>query len=129
MIPPTDAKSVPMKCLSMFLLIICAVAASHGGQSPWSASWIWNDVPAKDMWFRKTLTAPREVKQAKIAVTADNRYELYVNGNSVGSDGDWTTLETYDVTRYVRKGLNVVAVKATDTGADLGALLLEGDFI
>lgn len=81
------------------------------------------------MWFRKTVIIKKTVSQAKVAITADNAYELYVNGKPVGSDSDWTSLETYDITAQIRQGENAIAVKATDPGGDLGALLLEGAIV
>ncbi|MBI1884646.1 MAG: fibronectin type III domain-containing protein [Chlamydiae bacterium] len=50
---------------------------------------------------------------AVMTITGDNNYTLYVNGNQIGSDGNWTTAETYYVN--LQSGGNV-AIQATDAG-------------
>lgn len=117
-----------MRYVFGLLLILCIASCALGEVSPWTASWIWNPTPQKDVWFRKVVTAKSAVSQAKITATADNVFELYINGKKVGSDSDWTSIEVYDITKLVKKGPNVIAVKATDTGSDLGALIVEGAF-
>lgn len=102
-----------------------AVSPAAGAANPWTGAWIWSESPREDNYFRKGFVTPGSPEQAKLAITADNIYELYVNGVKVGSDADWTTLEVYDITTHVRAGVNVIAVKATDPGADVGALLVE----
>lgn len=109
----------------MAAALALVASAAFGEANPWTATWIWNSTPREDNYFRKTFEVRGKPEQAKLAITADNIYELYVNGRKVGSDSDWTSLETYDVTSLLKPGKNVVAVKATDPGADVGALLVE----
>ncbi|MCY3789435.1 MAG: hypothetical protein OXH63_11675, partial [Gemmatimonadetes bacterium] len=42
--------------------------------------------------YRLTFNAA-EATQAALRLTAVNEYEVFLNGDSVGSDGDWTTVE------------------------------------
>jgi putative heme-binding domain-containing protein len=85
------------------------------------ANWIWSPayekdkVPAGDCYFRKTIMAGGEVEFAQIHVSCDNKYELYVNGQPAGNGSDWRKMDVHDVTKLFRPGVNVVAVKATNT--------------
>ncbi|MBN2010361.1 fibronectin type III domain-containing protein [candidate division KSB1 bacterium] len=47
-----------------------------------------------------------------ISISADNSYELYVNGVLIGSNSSWNVAEVYTVPSNQDK--NVIAVKATD---------------
>ena len=47
-----------------------------------------------------------------ISVTADNVYELYVNGALVDTDNDWRDLEVYS-SIPLQAGANIIAVKVT----------------
>jgi hypothetical protein len=100
-----------------------APAISEGvyGVSPWAggvaipstptvlslanAGWIWtNEVvntlaPAGPRAFRRKYTPPagQTATSATIIITADNEYDLYVNGVLVGSGNNWEVAQTYTV--------------------------------
>ena len=84
----------------------------------WSARWITcPGVPARSygvFHFRKTFELTSVPKRMIVHVTADNRYELFVNGTSIGrgpARGDlynWN-VETYDIAPYLREGKNAIA--------------------
>ncbi|MGV3719486.1 MAG: family 78 glycoside hydrolase catalytic domain [Actinomycetota bacterium] len=85
----------------------------------WKASWIWTEgepAPRNSYtYFRKRLTLDRAQKEAKIHLTADSRYQLFVNGAFVGrgpvrSDRRWLYYDTWDLAPHLKKGENVVAV-------------------
>jgi len=101
------------------------IALTPGAPSSWTAQWIWTEPPHETNYFRRTFDLPSEPIDGQVAVTADNIFDLYVNGEHVGGEANWTTLERYDVTDLLVRGRNVIAVKAVDPGADVGALLLE----
>ncbi|NOZ38684.1 MAG: c-type cytochrome [Planctomycetes bacterium] len=103
------------------LLVLCLLALPAVAQEP---QWIWssahqkNNVPAGDCFFRKSfdLKAP---EMGEIQITADNRFELFVNDQPVGRGEDWRQLQVYDISKHLRKGRNCVAVKVTNT--DVGS--------
>lgn len=80
------------------------------------AQWIWSreqaegQIPAGTCYFRKRISMAK-IERASIEITADNRYELYVNGRLVGKGGEWQQLDSYDVLRYMVSGQNVIAVR------------------
>lgn len=84
-------------------------------------SWIWTDAwthedtaAPKIVYFRKKFSVEKEVKSFKVDVSADSRYRLFVNGNSVcvgpckGDDMVWFH-ESVDVAEHMVKGENVIA--------------------
>lgn len=107
-------------------MICLAVPVQAGAASPWTGSWIWDTTPREHVYFRKTIDAGPDVSSAKLAITADNIYTVWVNGQEVGDDADWTSVDVYDITAHIKQGPNVVAVRATDPGAGTGGLLAEG---
>lgn len=109
----------------IWVLAVLSVASPLSAAGPWAGKWIWNKVPAGNVWFRKSFLVRSGVASAKIAITADNSFELWVNGAKVGSDSEWRTVHVYDITRLVRPGTNVLAVRATDNDATVGGLLVE----
>ncbi|MFJ6569409.1 alpha-L-rhamnosidase [Streptomyces sp. NPDC091292] len=106
---------------------VCAPAALTNAPSLEGSSWIWfpegdpaSNLPAGTRWFRRTLEAPARVTRARVAVTADDAYTLYVNGTQVGhtdADSDaenWRRPAVIDVTTALTSGTNVLAATATN---------------
>ncbi len=88
--------------------------------------WIWTPeqtpgrVPQGACYFRKTLNLPVEF-QGVIEIAADDSYELFVNGKRVGAGVSWEEFDTFDISRELRTGKNVIAVKVTNrNGSDAG---------
>jgi len=86
----------------------------------WDASWIaYFDSSKKlkqaEVWFKKTFKLNAEIKSATMYIAADKQYELFVNDKKVGSNDDWKTVETFDLTNYLKNGENVLKVHATNS--------------
>src|SRR5688572_26953075 len=81
------------------------------------AHWIWspaqtkNDIPVGECYFRKSFDLAGAVEGAEIQVTADNEFELTVNGQPVAKGVDWRQLQVHEITNLLRKGRNTVAVR------------------
>jgi hypothetical protein len=93
------------------------------------AQWIWSpehgkeSVPAGAMChFRKTfnLRAPAE---GQIAIAADDQYELFVNGRRVGGGEATRKLDEHDVSRFLARGANIIAVRVQNTSGSTAALV------
>jgi len=97
-------------------------AAAQGGT--WQADWLRMRGNNEQRLYRKAFDLPDEPDLATVTITADNGYALFVNGQKVGSDGNWNAAETYDAAKLLHKGRNAFAVRLTNQG-DVGALLLE----
>ena len=69
--------------------------------------------------FRKTITVPKEVKQARLYISGLGYYEAYLNGEKIGDrvlDPGWTSYQkeilysVYDITAQLKKGTHVAGV-------------------
>ena len=88
-----------------------------------NTNWIWTEeYMAEDrqrpvmILFRKKVELPGKPVRAKLQMTADTRYKLYVNGALVeagpakGDSHIWY-VDTLDLTEYLRAGINVIAAE------------------
>lgn len=77
-------------------------------------------------FFRTVVTLSEEPLPhfTVLAVTADDAYELWVNGKRVGGDGDVRKAEVYTAGAVnLHTGKNVIAVKVTNKGGEAGFAL------
>ncbi|RYX82427.1 alpha-rhamnosidase [bacterium] len=85
------------------------------------AQWIWfpegNPVasaPSGARYFRRVFELPINslIRAATIEVTADNEFQLFVNGREVGGSNDWMKPGKFDIGPLLKAGKNVLAVEA-----------------
>lgn len=80
-------------------------------------------------YFRKEFRLSAESGRASAHVSADSRYKLYINGKYVGrgparSDPLWQSYDTYDISRFLKPGQNVIAVIHHFYGVSTGKYIL-----
>ncbi len=90
------------------------------------ASWIWLKTgdpahPNTFVYFRREFVAETLSKDARLTVSADMVYHLYLNGEFIGSgpvmtEPRWQTYDTYDVTERIHPGTNVLAAIVHHSG-------------
>ncbi len=81
--------------------------------------WIWTPtqaqgpVPQGSVYFRKWFhsTAP---DVAVLQITADDEYEVHVNGRFAGNGKDWHRMQAINLLPFLLEGKNLIAVKATN---------------
>ncbi len=88
--------------------------------------WIWlnegnpaKEAPAGSPCFRRVFQvkpAPG-IASAEMRITADNAFELWVNGKRAGAGDNWQTVYRFNVESLLKSGDNLLAVKATNTAA------------
>ena len=90
------------------------------------AYWIWTNGEASPRTFwlrlRRAFQCPPQLKRASLLITADNRYELSVNGHDLGNGPvrsfPWSySYDEYDITSWLRCGEeNVLAARVVHWG-------------
>ncbi|MEN6574760.1 MAG: glycoside hydrolase family 78 protein [Phycisphaerales bacterium] len=90
-----------------------------------SASWIWqagenarNAAPSATRYFRREFTIPedRELVSATCAVSVDNGFTMFLNGQQICNGSSFKEAVPADLTKHVRKGANAVAIEARNEG-------------
>lgn len=118
-------------CLCLFVVSM-ALLPTPAAEPPtlWKgASWIWSDPsanqqaqPNEPIHVRRVFELKGKPAKAVVHVTADNQYELFVNGKKIGGDDNWQTVEKYDVAKQLVAGKNVVAIRARNGGGQAGLI-------
>lgn len=96
------------------------------GPSLTGARWIWcpgDDPPQPDrtVSMRRSFVVDEgaTLESATLALTADNRYELFLNGTPITPPGrgsaNWKQVQRIDVKPHIRQGVNQLAVAVTNT--------------
>lgn len=112
-IQPTHQTLCQLLAWSWMLLFGLASASAREAQWIWSPEHPRLAAPQGDCHFRKTLQVPA-VEQASITITADDRYELWINGLRIGNGQSIRQMENYDISRLLVAGKNVIGVKVTN---------------
>jgi putative membrane-bound dehydrogenase-like protein len=98
--------------------VVCSSAKARAADG--EAEWIWspsqtkNEIPVGECYFRKTFEAS-PAEEAVVHITADNSFALSINGQPVAEGTDWRQMQLIDVTKHLKSGKNVIAVKVTNT--------------
>lgn len=89
-----------------------------------TAKWIWYPegnpaaaAPPGPRYFRRVLDLPDRPASARLTLTADNSFELWVNGQPAGSGNNFNESYGFDLSRFLKPGTNLLAVTAVN-GAD-----------
>jgi quinoprotein glucose dehydrogenase len=122
-------KLVPLLC-GLALTLVSLSPAQQPSPRDWGgAAWIWDQPDAHQVaqsndprFLRRTFTLSAKVSKAELWITADNVYVVYVNGQKVGQDSEWNTVEKYDVAKYLAPGKNVLAIEARNQGGPAGVI-------
>lgn len=89
------------------------------------AKWIWIEGESTPknfyLYARKTFNIGYKVKEAKIKITADSKYLLFINGIFIGTGPirGWPFeyyYDIYDIKPYLKNGKNVIAILAQHYG-------------
>jgi len=97
------------------------------------AGWIWHaadkpwNAPAGKRYFVRVLEIGREVTSADLAVTADDRFTLFINGKRVASSpsgpGAWKIPQRPNVSSLLVSGKNTFYVEAENASPGPAGLL------
>ncbi len=106
-----------------FAWLIFISAANAADKTP---QWIWprKETPDKEVvYFRKTFDLGEKPKKAHLAAVCDNVATVYLNGEVVVENSDWSNPTGADVTNKLKPGTNVLAARCSNEGGPAGFLL------
>ena len=101
------------------------IAGGGGYPGHWSGRFVWYGDERypfhRFLMARRGFRLPAAPRRARLAITAEDRYVLYVNGTYLGrgparSDPRWKSYDTYDVSAVLQPGRNAIAVLAYHYG-------------
>lgn len=91
------------------------------------AHWIWAPGVERDAidtgscYFRRTFNVANPT-EATITIAADDAYELYVNGKRVAEGDTSRQLDRFDISNFIDRGKNVIAVKVENREGNTAGL-------
>lgn len=96
----------------------------------WQANWIWGEKSDEfqGLTFTKEFELSDDIDFAAINVTVGDAYwGVVVNGQSIGMGNVWSIVRQYDITRFLRKGVNSISIDSIGfKGGGHAGLLMEG---
>ncbi len=114
----------------VFSLLLTAISALHAQTvpseplaDPWISYPTANVTSYGVYHFRRTFTLDSVPAELRVQVSADNRYQLFVNGRRVSYGPAKGDLQTYkydepDIAPFLQKGKNVIAALVFNGGED-----------
>ncbi|MFN0197020.1 MAG: DUF1549 domain-containing protein, partial [Planctomycetaceae bacterium] len=102
---------------------LAAVSQARGGtvsRLNGEGKWIWSHKdagqldPGGRIYLRKDIELDRLPTRASAVLTADNEYILYVNGQKVAASENWSAPIALELTSFLVKGTNRIAVEAAN---------------
>lgn len=108
------------------LLLYCSFFTVRAAEP----NWIWStkdankSAPAGNVYFRRFINVESPSK-GTLEITADNRFDLFINGRSIGAGDSWQTRTKYDIGPLLIPGRNLIAVRATNDGEDPAGLVVK----
>ena len=89
-------------------------------------SWIWDAVTtngqACQFWRAFDIPPSNKVINARLLVTADNEFTLFLDGREIGHGSDWRELFDYNLVLLLSPGRHVLGVKALNPTGFAGML-------
>lgn len=116
-------------CLYVCLVAASLLALSTSAQAA-PPQWIWSSpdaatkAEAGSVYFRKAFEVA-EPESGELEISADNSYELFVNGRNVGAGEGWNQRTKYKIGPLLTPGRNLIAVHAKNAGPDPAGLMVK----
>lgn len=89
-------------------------------------SWIWEEKTMDNQYcqFWRTFEIPAgaQVDKARLLMTADNEFTLYLDGRELGRGVEWRDLFAFDLTPILQPGRHVFAIECFNGFARAGML-------
>jgi len=89
-------------------------------------SWIWAsntyDGQVCQLWKTFDIPASSTVTNARLVLTGDNEFTLYLDGRELGQGAEWRELFVFDITQLLTPGRHVLAVRGMNSFGYAGML-------
>lgn len=90
-------------------------------------SWIWASTVSDNqtvlLWKSFVVPSDPHVWRARLCMTVDNEFTVYLDGRELGHGAEWRELFTFDLTPLLTPGRHVLAVKAFNSYSFAGMIL------
>ena len=90
-------------------------------------SWIWEEKTLDDqtcqLWNTFAIPKESKVTKARLVMTVDNAFTLYLDGRNLGRGAEWRELFIFDLTPLLTPGQHVLAVDCYNGSFFAGMLL------
>jgi signal transduction histidine kinase len=87
-------------------------------------SWIWSvkvaDKQTCRFWRAFEIPEGAMVIEARLRITVDNAYRVFLDGREVGKGMEWRSLTEYDLAWVLKPGIHVIAVEGFNDYAEAG---------
>lgn len=114
---------VSMLCLGCLIsLFACSLVEAQEAEWIWTPEQRQDRIPQGSVHFRKTFNL-RKPEAGEITIAADDYYELYLNNRKLGSGRGTDHLDKYNVSQYLNRGRNVIAIKVENRQGKTAALV------
>lgn len=88
--------------------------------------WIWAektfDNQTCQLWNTFEVPKAASIAKARLVMTVDNEFTLYLDGRELGRGNEWRELYNFDLTQLLMPGRHVLAVKCFNSAEDAGML-------
>ncbi len=90
-------------------------------------SWIWAATRSENQvcqfWQAFDVPAAKTIRRARLRMTVDNEFILYLDGRELGRGAEWRELFEFDITPLLSPGRHTLAVHARNSFSFAGLLL------
>ncbi len=118
------------RTVALLILLLAAAHAAAGAELPANLRWIWfpegkpaQSAPAGMRYFRASFMPPTNaaITCARLVINADDTCVPFINGRALPrKNGGWPDFDSYDITKFLKPGRNVLAVEAENSTGPAG---------
>jgi signal transduction histidine kinase len=88
--------------------------------------WIWAsqtmDKQTCRFWTTVVIPPGQRVKRARLLITVDNGFRLFLDGREIGQGSDWRTVDAYDLKAVLTPGTHVIGVEGFNDRLEAGVI-------
>ena len=106
--------------------VVADSPAAYDSPTNGLGSWIWTNLTTNEqpchLWKAFVIPAGSPIVKARLAMTVDNEFTLFLDGRELGRGAEWRELFVFDLTQILTPGRHVLAVNAYNDSSFAGML-------